>query len=76
MSENTFTLRLALLAAIVADSAAPRTPRKPQVINDVPNVTENHLFYAMLKNGVQPAQRDVHQHSRRSINDRQSVSAS
>jgi hypothetical protein len=27
-----------------------RTP----VINDVPNVTQNPLFHAMLQNGVQP----------------------
>src|SRR5580658_1824247 len=33
-----------------------------QVIDDVPNVTLNPLFYAKLQNGVQPRNKNVHQH--------------
>jgi hypothetical protein len=41
-------------AQIQADSSAVTNATDAQVINDVPNVTENPLFYAMLQNGVQP----------------------
>ncbi|MGA3239404.1 MAG: hypothetical protein ABSG03_24275 [Bryobacteraceae bacterium] len=37
-----------------ADSSAATNATYAQVINDVPNVTQNPLFYAMLQNGVQP----------------------
>jgi trimeric autotransporter adhesin len=37
-----------------ADSSAVTNATDAQVINDVPNVTQNPLFYAMLQNGVQP----------------------
>lgn len=46
-----------------------------QVINDVSNVTQNPCFYVMLRNGVEPRNETFHSHSRRFINDRQSVSA-
>jgi hypothetical protein len=59
-----------------ANSSAVTNATDAQVINDVPNVTQNPLFYAMLAERRPAAQRDVHQHFRRSINDRQSVSAS
>jgi hypothetical protein len=41
-------------AQIQADSSAVTNATDAQVINDVPNVTQNPLFYAMLQNGVQP----------------------
>jgi trimeric autotransporter adhesin len=47
----------------------------PQVIHDVPKVTQNPLFYSMLRNGVQPRSETSTSTYRRSINDRQSVSA-
>jgi hypothetical protein len=37
-----------------ADSSAVTNATDAQVINDVPNVTQNPFFYAMLQNGVQP----------------------
>jgi hypothetical protein len=37
-----------------ADSSAVTNATDAQVINDIPNVTQNPLFYAMLQNGVQP----------------------
>ena len=46
-----------------------------QVINDVPNVTQNPLLYAILQNGVHQRNETSNQHTRRSLNDRQSVSA-
>jgi trimeric autotransporter adhesin len=41
-------------AQIQADSSAVTNATYAQVINDVPNVTQNPLFDAMLQNGVQP----------------------
>ena len=39
---------------IQADSSAVTNATDAQVIDDVPNVMQNPLFYAMLQNGVQP----------------------
>ena len=48
------TVEVAAQAAqIQADSSAVTNATNSQVINDVPNVTQNPLFYAMLQNGVQ-----------------------
>lgn len=48
------TVEVAAQAAqIQADSSAVTNATDAQVINDVPNVTQNPLFYAMLQNGVQ-----------------------
>jgi hypothetical protein len=41
-------------AQIQRDSSAVTNATDAQVINDVPNVTQIPLFYAMLQNGVQP----------------------
>jgi hypothetical protein len=41
-------------AQIQADSSAVTNATDAQVINNVPNMTQNPLFYAMLQNGVQP----------------------
>ena len=41
-------------AQIQTDGSAVTNATDAQVINDVPNVTQNPLFYAMLQNGVQP----------------------
>jgi len=71
------TVEVAAQAAqIQADSSAVTNATDAQVIDDVPNVTQNPLFYAMLQNGVEPRNETVHQHFRRSINDRQSACAS
>jgi len=49
------TVEVAAQAAqIQADSSAVTNATDAQVVNDVPNVTQNPLFYAMLQNGVQP----------------------
>jgi hypothetical protein len=49
------TVEVAAQAAqIQADSSAVTNAADAQVIDDVPNVTQNPLFYAMLQNGVQP----------------------
>jgi hypothetical protein len=49
------TVRVAAQAAqIQADSSAVTNATDAQIINDVPNVKQNPLFYAMLQNGVQP----------------------
>jgi hypothetical protein len=49
------TVEVAAQAAqIQADSSAVTNATDAQVINDVPNVTQNPFFYAMLQNGVQP----------------------
>jgi trimeric autotransporter adhesin len=63
-------------AQIHAGSSAVTNATDAQVINDVPNVTQNPLFYAMLQNGVQPRSETSTRTFRRSINDRQSISAS
>jgi hypothetical protein len=41
-------------AQIQAGSSAVTNATDAQVINDVPNVTQNPLFYAILQNGLQP----------------------
>jgi hypothetical protein len=54
-SEAPATVEVAAQAAqIQADSSAVTNATDAQVINDVPNVTQIPLFYAMLQNGVQP----------------------
>ena len=53
-------------AQIQANSSAVTNATDAQVINDVPDVTQNPLFYAM-HNGVQLRNKDIHQHLRRSI---------
>jgi hypothetical protein len=40
--------------AFYGSVAGTITAADAQVIDDVPNVTQNLLFYAMLQNGVQP----------------------
>ncbi len=39
---------------IQADSSAVTNATDAQIINDVPNVRQNPLFYAILQNGLQP----------------------
>ncbi len=41
-------------ANLKAGTSAVTNAADSQVINDVPNVTQNSLFCAMLQNGVQP----------------------
>jgi hypothetical protein len=55
-SETPATVEVAAQAAaqIQADSSAVTNATDAQVIDDVPNVTQIPLFYAMLQNGVQP----------------------
>jgi hypothetical protein len=49
------TVEVAAQAAqIQADSSAVTNATNSQVINDVPNVTQNPLFYAMMQSGIQP----------------------
>ncbi len=49
------TVEVAAQAAQIRDdSSAVTNATDAQVINDVPNVTQNALFCAMLQNGVQP----------------------
>jgi hypothetical protein len=54
-SETPATVEVAAQAAqIQADSSAVTNATDAQVIDDVTNVTQIPLFYAMLQNGVQP----------------------
>jgi len=70
------TVEVAAQAAqIQLDTNAATNGTDGQVINDVPNVTQN-FFLTPCCRKASAEQRDVHQHFRRSINDRQSVSAS
>jgi hypothetical protein len=61
---------------IHAVSSAVTNATDAQVINEVPNVNAESLVLRQAAKRRPAAQRDVHQHFRRSINDRQSVSAS
>jgi hypothetical protein len=70
------TVEVAAYAAqIQADSSAVTDGTEAQVAHDVPNVTQSLFFLRHAAERRPAARRDVNQHFRRYINERQSASA-